>query len=197
VCGALVGILLAASGLAGAAERTAASPPAVPRPAASPAMAVAESAAGPEAPLPEYRPAVVGSDGVLVWDGLRGLLALGGVLLAVGLGARALRRWPGLLPRQVRPEGLQLVGRLPLSTKESVCLVRVGSEVLVVGVAAGGLTLLHRLAAAAETPGTSGGGGARGEDGRLPVAGFRDVVTRLREAQAAWGLGAADGEGKA
>jgi flagellar biogenesis protein FliO len=180
-CAALIVVLMTAAGPVWAAGRP-----------ASEADPLAVPVVRSEPLLPEYRPAAGSRDDALAWDGLRGLMALGGVLLLIGVGARAIRRWPGLLPRQVRPEGLQLVGRLPLSTKESVCLVRIGHEVLVVGVAAGGLTLLHRLTAAAGGPGTGGGAAAREEEARLPATRFREVLSRLRDVQAAWGVGATD-----
>lgn len=179
VGGALLGLLLWAGAASGAAgERS--------------------EAAGlrAEAPLPEYRPQGAGSETSAVWEGLRALLALGGVLLLVGVGARALRRWPGLLRPELRAEGLELVGRLALSGKEAVCLVRAGDEVLVLGVSPAGLTLLHRTPA-----GVSGGArvaGAKGVEayggGARPGTRFREVAARLREVQSAWGIGAPRGQ---
>jgi flagellar biogenesis protein FliO len=183
---ALLGGLLWAGAASGAAAER-------PQGTASPAEA---SRSATETPLPEYRPQAAGSESSAVWEGLRALLALGGVLLLVGVGARALRRWPGLLRPELRAEGLELVGRLALSGKEAVCLVRAGGEILVLGISPAGLTLLHRTPA-----GMSGGArvtGAKGAEAyggdARPGSRFRQVAARLREVQSAWGTGAPRGQ---
>ena len=85
-----------------------------------------------------------------------------------------------------------MLGRLALGSKEAVCLVRVGTEVLVVGVCPQSITLLHRLDGA--TLGVGGQAGqldaARRLQGGAPPSSLRlrELARRLRDAQMAWGL---------
>ncbi len=166
------------------------------------------------APIAAYRPEASTEPRSLAWDGARMLLTLAAVLLLLGLGVRLLRRWPNLMGRDVGMAGLQVVGRVGLAPKEAICLVRAGPEVLVVGVSPAGITLLSRLEAggveAIRTPTRSddswGGspGGIRVDrayslgGGSAPAGGscappsvglrMRDLVARIRDVQAAWGL---------
>ncbi len=141
-------------------------------------------------------------------------LTLAAVLLLLGLGVKLLRRWPNLMGRDGCTAGLQVVGRVALAPKESIYLVRAGAEVLVVGVSPSGITLLSRLEAggleATRTPmganeswGSSLGRtgvdraysrGARSAPGKDSGAHssigsrLRELVLRIRDVQAAWGL---------
>lgn len=75
------------------------------------------------------------------------LLVLG---LILGL-AWLLRRLPGA---GFRPgDGLRVVATLPLGTKERAVVVQVGSRQLLLGVSAGGVTLLHELPEPLPAPG--------------------------------------------
>jgi flagellar biosynthetic protein FliO len=68
------------------------------------------------------------------------LLAVCAIAVAVLYGARkmGMGRSTG---------GIELVGRLPLDSRRSIVLVRVGAQVFLVGVADGGFTKLGELAA--------------------------------------------------
>ena len=75
---------------------------------------------------------------------LGGVSALAFVLL---YGARRIGMGRGTMT-----EGLELVGRLPIDTRRSVVLVRVGGQVFVVGVSEGGLMKLGEMAASELPP---------------------------------------------
>jgi flagellar biogenesis protein FliO len=132
----LLGALLAATPAVGegaAVSARPAEPPAAGRIAAADARLV-----------PEYRRMAPSADGGLWGDGLRILVGLAVVLAVAGAGAVALRRWGPPTGRALPPEALAVLGRLPLTARESIVLVRVGGEVLVVGVGTAGMTLLTR-----------------------------------------------------
>ena len=141
----------------------------------------------------EYQFAGAPQEHSLLWDGARMVFSLAAVLLVLGVGVKCVRRWPGLTGRDSTGGPLQLLGRLPLTAKEAVCLVRAGGEVLVVGVSAAGVTLLHRLegglgdpsrSVTPSSPGRARQGGEALSGGRLRV-----LAARIRDVQAAWGVG--------
>jgi flagellar biogenesis protein FliO len=123
------------------------------------------------------------------------LLSLAAVLLILGVGVKAVRRWPGLVGRETSAGPLELLGRLPLTAKEALCLVRAGGALLVVGVGPSGVTLLHRLDGEAEVVGRAAGAGsaARGTTS-APVSPFRlrELAARVRDVQASWRSGGGD-----
>jgi flagellar biogenesis protein FliO len=127
-------------------------------------------------------------------------LSLAAVLLLVGAGAKALRRWPGLRGRGTAAGPLEVVGRVSLGAKEAVCLVRAGSQVVVVGVSPAGVSLLCRLdgtASGEASPATEAGGGSRGPvPTTAPGTRWRELAGRLRDVHAAWGGHAAGVEGR-
>jgi len=170
--------------------------PAIPSGAGTPAPAtVAAPAAAPAPPpsgagVPEYRPAPGPGTGSLAWDWLRPLGALAVVLGLLAIGLKLARRWPGLLPGGSGRGALEIVGRLPLGPKETVCLVRAGQEVLLLGVGGGGVTLLHRLPAEAGRPAGRPGPPVA----EPPQARFRELAARVREVQALWGRSRSWGE---
>jgi flagellar biogenesis protein FliO len=124
---------------------------------------------------------------------MRMLLSLAVVLVLLGGGVKALRRWPGLAGRRGVVEELQVLGRVALTAKEAICLIRAGTEVLVVGVSPAGVTLLTRLeAGAAESArlASPAGGPRTTSEGRSAYASrLRDLTARVREVQAVWGIG--------
>ena len=134
----------------------------------------AVSGSAESAGVPEYQSPGATADRSLLWDSARMVFSLAVVLVVLGVGVKIVRRWPGFAQRETAAGPLQILGRLPLTTKEAVCLVRAGSEVLVVGVSPAGVTLLHRLeAGVAETLRPGGGifGLTRRPAGRVPVRG--------------------------
>jgi flagellar biogenesis protein FliO len=143
----------------------------------------------------EYRFAEGASERSLFWEGTRMVLSLAAVLLILGIGVKAVRRWPGLVGREASAGPLELLGRLPLTTKEVLCLVRAGGAVLVVGVSPAGVTLLHRLDGEAEVVGPAAGAGnaARGTTS-APVSPFRlrELAARVRDVQTSWRSGGGD-----
>jgi flagellar biogenesis protein FliO len=149
------------------------------------------------APVPEYRLAEGGQDRSLLWDGARMVLSLAAVLVLLGLGVKALRRWPVLTGRSVAAGPLEVLGRLSLGAKEAVCLVRAGNEVLALGISAAGVNLLCRLdgAAVGAQPSMTGARSSAGPGpGLLPSGRLRELAARLRDVQTAWGLPRADAE---
>jgi flagellar biosynthetic protein FliO len=142
--------------------------------------------------LAEYRLAEPTEPHSLLWDSLRLLLTLAAVLGLLGVCLKLLRRWGTASGRVLGPGALEVLGRLALGSKESVCLVRVGTEVLVVGVCPQSLTLLHRLDGA--TLGVAGQAGPLESSRRLQGGGppasvrLRELARRIRDVQAAWGV---------
>jgi flagellar biogenesis protein FliO len=151
------------------------------------------------APVPEYQFAGPEQERSLLWDGVRMALSLALVLLVLGVGAKVVRRWPGFAARETPAGPLQVLGRLPLTAKEAVCLVRAGGEILVVGVSPAGVSLLHRLEGGAETMRAGATPpGARAAGWGEPSSGSRlgELMRRMRDVQAAWGISAPDPRGK-
>ena len=145
--------------------------------------------------VPEYRLPEAESERSLFWDGTRMGLSLAAVLLILGVGVKAVRRWPGLVGRETSAGPLELLGRLPLTTKEALCLVRAGGALLVVGVSPSGVTLLHRLDGEAEIVGRAArAGSAAGGATSAPVSPFRlrELAARVRDVQASWRSGGED-----
>ncbi|WP_394843466.1 flagellar biosynthetic protein FliO [Pendulispora brunnea] len=70
---------------------------------------------------------------------------------------------------------IQLVGQLPLDARRCIYLVKVGGQVLVVGVGEGGFTKLAEMPESA-FPGLP-------EAGAAAPSGFADVLARLRRAK--------------
>jgi flagellar biogenesis protein FliO len=142
--------------------------------------------------VPDYQFSGTAQDRSLLWDGARMVLSLAVVLMLLGVGVKVVRRWPGFAARETAAGPLQVLGRLPLTAKEAVCLVRAGNDVLVVGVGPAGVNLLHRLdgGAAAGLPigatATIARGNQSGE--RLTGGRLRELAARIRDVQAAWGL---------
>jgi len=162
--------------------------------AAGPATTTATQAA-PAAEtggVAEYRFSEPTEPHSFLWDSLRLVLTLAAVLALLGVCLRLLRRWGTASGRILTPGALEVLGRLALGSKEAICLVRVGTEVLVVGVCPQSLTLLHRLDGA-----TLGVGGQAGQleasrrlQGGVPPTSMRlrELARRLRDVQMAWGL---------
>jgi flagellar biosynthetic protein FliO len=174
---------------------------AAPDAGATPLAARGAPAVGPEGPaaarptetdgLAEYRFAGPTEPHSLLWDSLRLLLTLAAVLGLLGACLKLLRRWGTASGRLLSPGALEVLGRLALGSKEAVYLIRVGPEILVVGVCPQSLTLLHRL-----DGGTLGVGGQAGQlesarrlqgSGPSPMR-LRELARRLREVQMAWGV---------
>jgi flagellar biogenesis protein FliO len=198
----LVGL---ASGPAQAKGRQAVGPPAAATVATDSRGASVSSSAGAAEPqasrptesgiVPEYRLATGEPESSLLWDTTRMGLSLALVLFLLAVGVKVIRRWPGLTSRDASGGALQLLGRLPLTGKEAICLVRAGSTVLAVGVSPAGISLLHRFEGGvveATKPSASGGG-----ERRDLVSGsrFQELTAKIREVQTAWGLGSADPRG--
>ena len=152
------------------------------------------------AAVPEYQFAGPAQERSLLWDGVRMALSLALVLLVLGVGAKVVRRWPGFAARETPAGPLQVLGRLPLTAKEAVCLVRAGGEILVVGVSPAGVSLLHRLEGGAAETMRAGATppGARAAGWGEPSSGSRlgELMRRMRDVQAAWGISAPDRRGK-
>ena len=161
------------------------------------------------AAVPEYRTEERSEEKSLPWDLMRTVLTLAVVLLLLGLALKLLRRFPALVGRERSPGCLQVLGRVSLTPKEAICLVRVAptdgapveSALLVVGVSSSGVTLLHRMPASAGQPAfelANGGLPCRVPDG-APSHAFRlrDLAARIREVQAAWGVGGSSRAGGA
>jgi flagellar biosynthetic protein FliO len=176
--------------VAAAAPGTPATTPAAMAVPASASASVSDSAA-----VPEYRLAESGSDRSLLWDGTRAAASFGIVLVLLAVGVKALRRWPGLTGRPAAAGPLQVLGRLPLSAKDSVCLIRVGKDALVVGVSGAGITLLHRLEAGAAGESEPVGVLAAGAAARPTAGRFRALAARIQDVQVAWGFGGANQKG--
>jgi len=136
----------------------------------------------------------------LLWDSLRLLLTLAAVLGLFGICLKLFQRWGhpwgqswGMTGgRSLTPGALEVLGRLSLGSKETVCLVRVGAEVLVVGVCPQGLSLLHRVDGGSLGLAAPAGGpeASRRLQGGTPLSPLRlrELARRLRDVQAAWGL---------
>jgi len=77
---------------------------------------------------------------------LRMFVALGATLGIMGVGLYLFRRSP-LVERFGRPRRdlIQVLARCALSSRESLCLVRVGKEVVLLGLSGSQITLLLRL----------------------------------------------------
>lgn len=155
---------------------------------------------GEAASVPEYRFAGAAPDRSLLWDAARMVFSLAAVLLLLGLGVKVARRWPAFATRDASAGALQVLGRLPLTAKEAVCLVRAGSDVLVVGVSPAGVSLLHRLeGGSADSVQPASASSLVGTSRRAqPLSGgrLRDLATRIRDVQAAWGIGPTDSRGE-
>ncbi len=166
-------------------------------PAEASASGLMDSPAGAAPGVPEYRLGPSAEDRSGLWAGMRMALALGAVLLLLGFGVKLLRRWQGGGVRVGASRSLHVLERVALTPKDSICLVRAGSEVLALGVSASGITLLARLDSGlidagipvsprlASSP-LSAGPSAAGSR-------FRELTARLREVQAVWGLGGGEG----
>ncbi|MFT3907094.1 MAG: flagellar biosynthetic protein FliO [Steroidobacteraceae bacterium] len=115
----------------------------------SPAIAGAADAALFAAPAQPSVPAAAGG-------ALRIVLSLSIVLLAIFAAAWLARRLRRL--QASSGAGIELISQATLGTRERAVLLRVGGERLLVGVAAGSVTLLHRF-----DPGAS----IAGEDPRV------------------------------
>ena len=189
-------ILVLALGLTVLSSVTAAAPgsPAT-APVTMAAPAPVSASVSDRAAVPEYRLAESGSDRSLLWDGTRAAASFGIVLVLLAVGVKALRRWPGLTGRPAAAGPLQVLGRLPLSAKDSVCLIRVGKDALVVGVSGAGITLLHRLEAGAAGESDPVGVLAAGAAARPTAGRFRALAARIQDVQAAWGFGGANQKG--
>jgi flagellar biogenesis protein FliO len=151
-------------------------------------------AAEPEG-IPEYQFNGTAVESSLVWDGARMVLSLAVVLVLLGVGVKVMRRWPGLGQRETAAGPLQVLGRLPLTAKEAVCLVRAGGEVLVVGVSPAGVSLLHRLDGGLAEPLRSGGSRTAPvgqQSAPSPGGRWRELAARIRDVQAAWAIGPTD-----
>ena len=152
--------------------------------AALPASSPTESAV-----VPEYRLTTGGQESSLVWDTARMGFSLALVLLLLAVGVKVVRRWPGLTSRDTSAGALQVLGRLPLTAKEAICLVRVGGEVLVVGVSPAGVSLLHRLEGGVAEATRPPVGGKSGRREAYSGNRLRELTAKIRDVQAAWGLG--------
>ena len=158
----------------------------------------------------------VGPSASMLWASVRTAGSLALVLAVIGLGVVAVRRL-GPRARWMGPggDGPRVVARTYLGPKESLCVVRVGPEVLLLGVSSQQISMLCKLdpARTAPSPGgawfggaaegvRAGGGGqepgafqrtlrhlaGEGEAGPIPsdVPAFEGRLHRIR---AAWGLG--------
>jgi flagellar biosynthetic protein FliO len=168
----------------------------------APAATQAALAAGPEGAaagraaetggVAEYRFAEATEPHSLLWDSLRLVLTLVAVLGLLGVCLKLLKRWGTASGRILTPGTLEVLGRLALGSKEAICLVRVGTEVLVVGVCPQSLTLLHRLDGATLGVGSQAGhleSSRRTQGGVSPSSmRLRELARRLRDVQMAWGL---------
>jgi len=78
---------------------------------------------------------------------MNGMIPLAVVLGLIAAGAMAFKKWGGRLSAAVGGGGrhMELVSRLALSPKQSVCLVRVGKQLLVVGVTPDQVSRLHLI----------------------------------------------------
>jgi flagellar biogenesis protein FliO len=145
--------------------------------------------------VPEYQLTTGGPESSLIWDTARMGLSLAVVLLLLAVGVKVVRRWPGLTSRDTSAGALQVLGRIPLTAKEAICLIRVGSEVLVVGVSPAGVSLLHRLEGGLAEATRPSVGGANERREAYSGHRLRELTAKIREVQAAWGLGSTDSRG--
>lgn len=146
----------------------------------------------PESPLPG---AGVTSQVFTALGTVLGLLALG-VYLYKRLAIRG-------LPGARRDGTIQILARTYLGPKESLCLVQVGKDVLLLGQTASGITLLHTLpssvsAASSGIDDATIGPSARTED-RVPSEFARErgvalagLESRLRRLNKLWGTEVSD-----
>jgi flagellar biogenesis protein FliO len=174
-----------------------ADPPAAERPPAPPGQPVGPQAPQvKDSPVAEYRPDNWPAESSVTRDALRMLLTLAAVLIVLGLAVRLLRRWPGCSGGEGLMAELSVLGRVALTPKEGIYLVRAGGEVLVVGVSPAGVTLLTRMEERGleATRGSAGLMGAPRGSGAFPGAAPRqpsclhELAARVREVQAAWGI---------
>lgn len=94
--------------------------------------------------LPSYREPQSPLPGVGVTSQI--FTALGTVLGLIALGVYLYKRVALRGPRGVHQDGtIQVLSRTHLGPKESLCLVRVGTDVLLLGQTSAGITLLHTL----------------------------------------------------
>lgn len=98
----------------------------------------ANQAAVPAQKIGHAAPATPGIGGALV-----GLILVLGLILGL---AWLLKRMPGLGVGLRPNESLRVVSSLSVGAKERLLVVEVGGEQLLVGVSAGGINTLHRLA---------------------------------------------------
>lgn len=128
---------------------------------ATTAGAAPSNAPGPPSSQPEYlayQPPQTGGESV-GWVAARlfsSLLLVGG-LLAGGL--FVYRRWVGRGALAQRVDLIRVVSRSYLGPKESLCLVRVGKEHLLVGVTGSQISFLHRWEAGVAIEPSPGDGG--------------------------------------
>lgn len=106
--------------------------------------------------------------------------ALGTVLGLLALGGYIYKRLSLRGSRGAPPDGtIRILSRTYLGPKESLCLVQVGTQVLLLGQTSAGITLLHRL----DTPSTEPSAGARAgeaERQQLEEAEDRDAACSLQ-----------------
>lgn len=152
---------------------------------ATTAGAAPSNAPGPPGSQPEYlayQPPQSGGESA-GWIAARlfsSLLLVGG-LLAGGL--FVYRRWMGRGALGQRSDLIRVVSRSYIGPKESLCLVRVGKEHLLVGVTGSQISFLHRWEGAVpiEPSVQEGwGGGGRGGDGGGFSRQFEASASRLR-----------------
>ncbi|NJD68885.1 MAG: flagellar biosynthetic protein FliO [Candidatus Methylomirabilota bacterium] len=132
--------------------------------------------------------------------------ALGTVLGVLALGVYLYKRVVLRGPRGASRDGtVRILGRTYLGPKESLCLVQVGTDVLLLGHTGSGITLLHTLPSSVLTAPSDGGvdeasiGPMEGTEHRAPSGWARErkgaldgLEGRLRRLNRLWGSGGAN-----
>lgn len=154
--------------------------------------------------LPSYRDPEIPLPGAGVTSQV--FTALGTVLGVLALGVYLYKRFGLRGPRGMDRDGtIRILSRTYLGPKESLCLVQVGTNILLLGQTGSGITLLHTLPSNASAVSSDRGaddatiGGIDGSENRSPSGFARERAVastglegRLRRLNKLWGTGVSE-----
>lgn len=154
--------------------------------------------------LPSYRDPEIPLPGAGVTSQV--FTALGTVLGVLALGVYLYKRFGLRGPRGMNRDGtIRILSRTYLGPKESLCLVQVGTDILLLGQTGSGITLLHTLPSNASAVSSDRGAddstiGGIGESENCSPSGFAQeravalsgLEGRLRRLNRLWGTGASE-----